>query len=118
MKTYLRKEARRHGSSLRITNKKIESDMSKFFEDKGIMNLDAQSVKMTKKDDKSKSKKEVADKAKETFFGKDADKVEGKTEEAAKGKGVAKKSSKAKTRDISTKKDDSKDKPKRNRKVG
>ena len=102
----------------RITNKKIESDMSKFFEDKGIMNLDAQSVKMTKKDDKSKSKKEVADKAKETFFGKDADKAEEKTDEAPKGKGAAKKSSKAKTRGISAKKDDSKDKPKRNRKVG
>lgn len=57
-------------------------------------------------------------KPRKRFFGKDADKVEGKTEEAAKGKGVAKKSSKAKTRDISTKKDDSKDKPKRNRKVG
>ena len=102
----------------RITNKKIESDMSKFFEDKGIMNLDAQSVKMTKKEDKSKSKKDVADKAKETFFGKDADQVEDKTEESPKGKCVAKKSSKAKTRDISTKRDDSKDKPKRNRKVG
>lgn len=102
----------------RITNKKIESDMSKFFEDKGIMNLDAQSVKMTKKEDKSKSKKEVVDKAKETFFGKDADQVENKTEEAPKGKGTTKKSTKAKTRNISGQKDSSKDKPKRNRKVG
>ena len=47
MKTYLRKEARRHGSSLRITNKKIEHDMEKFFKDKNIMNFNQESAKMT-----------------------------------------------------------------------
>lgn len=50
MKTYLRKEARRHGSSLRITNKKIEEDMAKFFNDKTISSLSEESVNMTAKD--------------------------------------------------------------------
>ena len=50
MKTYLRKEARRHGSSLRITNKKIEEDMAKFFSDKTISGLSDESVNMTAKD--------------------------------------------------------------------
>ena len=50
MKTYLRKEARRHGPSLRITNKKIEEDMAKFFNDKTISSLSDESVNMTAKD--------------------------------------------------------------------
>lgn len=50
METYLRKEARRHGSSLRITNKKIEEDMAKFFNDKTISSLSEESVNMTAKD--------------------------------------------------------------------
>ena len=50
MKTYLRKEARRHGSSLQITNKKIEEDMAKFFNDKTISSLSEESVNMTAKD--------------------------------------------------------------------
>ena len=50
METYLRKEARRHGSSLRITNKKIEEDMAKFFNDKTISSLSDESVNMTAKD--------------------------------------------------------------------
>ena len=47
METYLRKEARRHGSSLQITNKKIEEDMAKFFNDKTIRNLGIDSANMT-----------------------------------------------------------------------
>ena len=47
MKTYLRKEAMRHGSSLQITNKKIEEDMTKFFNDKTIRNLGIDSANMT-----------------------------------------------------------------------
>ena len=47
MKTYLHKEARRHGSSLQITNKKIEEDMTKFFNDKTIRNLGIDSANMT-----------------------------------------------------------------------
>ena len=47
MKTYLRKEARCHGSSLQITNKKIEEDMTKFFNDKTIRNLGIDSANMT-----------------------------------------------------------------------
>ena len=50
MKTYLRKEARRHGSSLRITNKKIEEDMAKFFKDKTITNFGKESEDMTAQD--------------------------------------------------------------------
>ena len=50
METYLRKEARRHGSSLQITNKKIEEDMAKFFNDKTISSLSEESVNMTAKD--------------------------------------------------------------------
>ena len=50
METYLRKEARRHGSSLQITNKKIEEDMAKFFNDKTISSLSDESVNMTAKD--------------------------------------------------------------------
>ena len=60
METYLRKEARRHGSSLRITNKKIEEDMAKFFNDKTISSLSEESVNMTAKDKnttKAKNKK-------------------------------------------------------------
>lgn len=58
MKTYLRKEARRHGSSLRITNKKIEEDMAKFFNDKTISSFGKESVNMTAKDAKEpKAKK-------------------------------------------------------------
>ncbi len=60
MKTYLRKEARRHGSSLQITNKKIEEDMAKFFNDKTISSLGEESVNMTAKDKnttKAKNKK-------------------------------------------------------------
>ena len=58
METYLRKEARRHGSSLRITNKKIEEDMAKFFKDKTISSLGEESVNMTAKEDP----KEIASK--------------------------------------------------------
>jgi len=50
VETYLRKEARRHGSSLQITNKKIEEDMAKFFNDKTISGLSEESVNMTAKD--------------------------------------------------------------------
>ena len=50
METYLRKETRRHGSSLQITNKKIEEDMAKFFNDKTISSLSEESVNMTAKD--------------------------------------------------------------------
>ena len=60
METYLRKEARRHGSSLQITNKKIEEDMAKFFNDKTISSLSEESVNMTAKDKnttKTKNKK-------------------------------------------------------------
>ena len=58
MKTYLRKEARRHGSSLQITNKKIEEDMAKFFKDKTISSLGEESVNMTAKEEP----KEIASK--------------------------------------------------------
>lgn len=58
MKTYLRKEARRHGSSLRITNKKIEEDMAKFFKDKTISSLGEESVNMTAKDNEEPKAKE------------------------------------------------------------
>ena len=58
MKTYLHKEARRHGSSLRITNKKIEEDMAKFFMDKTISSLGEESVNMTAKEEP----KEIASK--------------------------------------------------------
>lgn len=58
METYLRKEARRHGSSLRITNKKIEEDMAKFFKDKTISSLGEESVNMTAKEEP----KEIASK--------------------------------------------------------
>ena len=57
METYLRKEARRHGSSLRITNKKIEEDMAKFFNDKTISSLSEESVNMTAKDKNTTSAK-------------------------------------------------------------
>lgn len=50
MKTYLRKEAMRHGSSLQITNKKIEHDMALFFKDNTIRNFDKESINMTSKD--------------------------------------------------------------------
>lgn len=53
MKTYLHKEARRHGSSLQITNKKIEHDMAKFFKDKTICDLNNESISMTAKDEQS-----------------------------------------------------------------
>ena len=52
METYLRKEARRHGSSLQITNKKIEHDMAQFFKDKAICDLNKESISMTAKDEK------------------------------------------------------------------
>ena len=57
METYLRKEARRHGSSLQITNKKIEEDMAKFFNDKTISSLSEESVNMTAKEEKNKKVK-------------------------------------------------------------
>ena len=57
MKTYLRKEARRHGSSLQITNKKIENDMAKFFKDKTICDFNRESATMTSKDKKTSKTK-------------------------------------------------------------
>ena len=42
MKTYLRKEARRHGSSLQVTDKKIEHDMEGLAEQMGKFNKSAE----------------------------------------------------------------------------
>ena len=69
METYLRKEARRHGSSLRITNKKIEEDMAKFFSDKTISGFGKETVNMTAKEEpkeiasKKRSRKKNDDRA-------------------------------------------------------
>ena len=57
METYLRKEARRHGSSLQITNKKIEHDMAKFFKDKTICGFNDETINMTAKEEKNKKGK-------------------------------------------------------------
>lgn len=59
MKTYLRKEARRHGSSLRITNKKIEQDMAQFFKDNTIQLFDKESVNMTQSKTEENKKPEA-----------------------------------------------------------
>ena len=42
MKTYLRKEARRHGSSLQVTDKKIEHDMEGLAGQTGKFNKSAE----------------------------------------------------------------------------
>ena len=57
METYLRKEARRHGSSLQITNKKIEHDMAKFFKDKARCGFNDETINMTAKEEKNKKVK-------------------------------------------------------------
>ena len=59
METYLRKEARRHGSSLQITNKKIEEDMDKFFNDKTIQDFSRESANMTARDNEEPKAKKI-----------------------------------------------------------
>ncbi len=57
MKTYLRKEARRHGSSLQVTDKKIEHDMEGLAEQMGKFNQSAEKGLFEDNEESSKAAK-------------------------------------------------------------
>jgi Flp pilus assembly CpaE family ATPase len=90
VKTYLRKEARRHGSSLQITNKKIEHDMEKFFSDAKIQKFDKETEKMVEDEDTAKdtksSKKSDSTPAQETKSPKGAKSAASKKANSTKAK--------------------------------